>query len=490
MHDKDKNLGMDRHITRRDFLNGTSIAVTGSLFGNPLSAALDDTSAQRFPGYYPPTRTGMRGSHVGSFELAHRMRDGETWGDAVDTGEEFDLVVVGGGISGLATAYFYQKSMGPNARILVIDNHDDFGGHAKRNEFHYRDRMLVDLGGTEFIESPLSYPPNASALIKDLGIDISRADEVFDHDLYPSLGLRGGVFFDRENFGEDKTVAGREGLRPDEQQNAYITLPAELDTGVGNAEDVSAFLERTPLSQESKAQVLDLFCGNTDYLEGKSLDKKISLLRSISYVEFLSDYAGASTETIAFFKTWRTSYMGDSTDLVMAMDALSYGLPGASGLGLVSYLAEHGYQPRRHKEDLYFPDGNASIARMLVRRLVPDIAPGNSMDDIVSAKFDYNLLDEAGSPVTIRLNSTAVRVNNTDDGKVEVVYVEGSNAERVQSKHCVLACYHAIVPYICPGLPRHAKRGAAQDYPYATGLDQRACRQLAVFREPGHLLRL
>ena len=50
-------------------------------------------------------------------------------------GEEFDLVVVGGGISGLAAAYFYRQAR-PNARILILDNHDDFGGHAKRNEFH------------------------------------------------------------------------------------------------------------------------------------------------------------------------------------------------------------------------------------------------------------------------------------------------------------------------------------------------------------------
>ena len=89
-------------------------------------------------GYYPPTRLNMRGSHPGSFEAAHELRDGDFWNGATalhDTGEEFDLIVVGGGISGLSAAYFYRQAK-PNAKILILDNHDDFGGHAKRNEFH------------------------------------------------------------------------------------------------------------------------------------------------------------------------------------------------------------------------------------------------------------------------------------------------------------------------------------------------------------------
>jgi spermidine dehydrogenase len=62
---------------------------------------------------------------------------GKTWDDVspeADTDEVYDLIVVGGGISGLAAAYFYRKTAGPRVRILVLDNHDDFGGHAKRNE--------------------------------------------------------------------------------------------------------------------------------------------------------------------------------------------------------------------------------------------------------------------------------------------------------------------------------------------------------------------
>jgi spermidine dehydrogenase len=109
----------------------------------------------------------MRGSHEGSFEVAHSERDGDFWkhaGTPVDTGETYDLIVVGGGISGLAAAYFKRKQ-DPSARILILDNHDDFGGHAKRNEFHVNGRMLLANGGTVAIESPFPYSPEARGLL-------------------------------------------------------------------------------------------------------------------------------------------------------------------------------------------------------------------------------------------------------------------------------------------------------------------------------------
>jgi len=147
---RDRELGMHRNITRRDFLNGMAVGVGGMLanpwIGGLLSAQTPTPSAQDRPGYYPPTLNGMRGSHPGAFEVAHSLRDGtfrEKAGKPVETGEEYDLVVVGGGISGLAAAYFYRKQAGPSARILILDNHDDFGGHAKRNEFHLGGRSCT-----------------------------------------------------------------------------------------------------------------------------------------------------------------------------------------------------------------------------------------------------------------------------------------------------------------------------------------------------------
>ena len=464
MNKLDRKLGMNRDITRRDFLNGVGLTIAGSAVP-AMPAFANLTSAQMQPGYYPPTRDGMRGSHPGSFELAHLMRDGKRWddpADSEDTGEMFDLVVVGGGISGLSAAYFFQKEMGPDARILIVDNHDDFGGHAKRNEYHYKDRMFIDLGGTAYIENPLRYPPNARALIEELGIDVSRARDVFDHNLYPSLGLRGGIFFEQETFGKDRLVAGKAGLVNSDYQSAYITLPAELENRVGDAGDVREFMRKSPLSEKAAGEITELFSGDTDYLQGLSRQEKLAKLQAMTYIEFLEQVVGATKETVEFFRMWRASYMGSGVDIGPALSSMRYGLPGARGLGIDDHFAKSGYQPHNYKEDFHFPDGNASVARLLVRRLIPEVAPGNSMQDIVAAKFDYNKLDQPDSPVKIRLNSTAVHVAHADNSTVEVTYVEGERASRVRAKNCVMACYHAIVPHICPELPEKQKHALAR----------------------------
>ncbi len=213
---RDRQLGMEQRIERRDFLQGTALAVAaaagGALPGLAFGAgAATVAAAQDQPGYYPPTRAGMRGSHPGSFESAHALRGNpDLLSDVADTGERFDLVVAGGGISGLAAAHFYRKAMGAGAKILVLDNHDDFGGHAKRNEFHVDGKLLIMNGGTAGISSPTPYSTVADGLLKYLGIYPDElAKSTYDEDLYRDLNLGSAVFFDKETFGEDSIAAGR-----------------------------------------------------------------------------------------------------------------------------------------------------------------------------------------------------------------------------------------------------------------------------------------
>ena len=165
-------------ISRRDFLNGAALTITAG-----LTPAAQLTAE---PARYPPALTGLRGHHAGSFEVAHDVRDRATFAvDAAPAEESYDLVVVGGGISGLAAAWFYRRAV-PQARILILDNHDDFGGHAKRNEFRLDGRLILGYGGSESMQSPKAlYSAIAKFMIKELGVDPARFETAFERDIYP-----------------------------------------------------------------------------------------------------------------------------------------------------------------------------------------------------------------------------------------------------------------------------------------------------------------
>ncbi len=444
---RDRELGMDRAITRRDFLNGVSIAITGTLFGSialPARGAPGERGAyspELDPGYYPPALTGMRGSHDGSFEVAHALKDGNApdLGSAVDTGETYDLVVVGGGISGLAAAHFFRKTAGQRASVLVLDNHDDFGGHAKRNEFHHGGRLLIGYGGTQSIDGPSRYSPEAAGLLRDVGIDVKRFYSAFDQKLYSSLNLTPGVFFDRETFGADRLVAG-EGSRP------WPEILAEA-----------------PLSAQARKDIARIYGEKVDYLPGLTVEQKKARLARTSYRDFLIDLSGITKDALPFFQTRTHSFWALGIDAVPAIDVWDMGYPGFQGMGLGRTVAES-----REPYIFHFPDGNASVARLLVRALAPEAMPGHTMEDVVTCRADYARLDRPRQPVRIRLNSTAVRVEHEGPPpsarQVTVTYIRGGAAYRVRGGAAVLACYNSIIPYLCPTLPEEQKK----DLSYAT----------------------
>ena len=429
---------MDRPITRRAFLNGVGIAATGSLLG---TGGLTGCGSREFaPGmavdYYPPALTGLRGSHDGSFETAHDLRDGRPRipGAATDTGEDYDLVVVGGGISGLAAAYFFRQAEGPHSKILILDNHEDFGGHATRNEFSSAGRTLLMNGGTINIQDFSWYDEASQGLIRELGVDPERFSEFYDEELYASLGLSRGVFFDKETFGEDRLVTGRGELGWRE------------------------FLARTPLSERARNDIARLYEDRVDYMPGLSLKEKEAALRRMSYRDFLTDVVKVHEDAMPYLQELSTSYWAIGIDALPARVGRYSELPGFQGMGPTEETGRGPY--------FRFPDGNASIARLLVRSLIPGVAPGNSMEDIVTAPFDYAQLDREGAPVRIRLNSTAIRVQNVPDERrpeaVEITYVRGGKAQRVRGRSCVLACYNMMIPHLCPELPERQRD--AQSY--------------------------
>lgn len=438
-----------RTVTRRDFLNGVSIAVGASLAaGSPWLAAfgIPDSpfAPEKDPGYYPPAKTGMRGSHDGSFEVAHELRDGKEWPDAVADNETYDLVVVGGGISGLAAAYFYRKFAGANSKILILDNHDDFGGHAKRNEFRSVNRLLLGYGGTQSIESPARYSKVAKELLQELGIDVQRFYKYYDRKLFAKMKLGEATFFDKETFGEDRLVQEEAGIL--EEASDYL----------GPRYSVKA-VEQMPVAPEARRDLLRLQDAKVDYLPGLTAEQKRVKLIQKSYKDFLLQDVKVHPDVAKIFQTTTHDQYAIGIDAVSAYDCAQYGFPGFAGMVLPK-----GRGGDDEDEDepyiFHFPDGNASIARMLVRSLVPGSAPGSTMEDIVTARMNYARLDDASSKVRIRLNSTAVHAKNVPDAKeVEVTYVRGGQAHRVRAAACVLACYNMVIPYLCPEMPDKQK---------------------------------
>ena len=428
---------MSEGIVRRDFINGVAVAITGLATGCTRTPKPDAAP-------YPPARTGLRGSHPGSFETAHRVRDGERFAlDSVPVSERYDLVVVGAGISGLAAAFFHHRRK-PGDRILVLDTNDDFGGHAKRNEFDVDGVKLLGYGGTQSIESPRgAYSPVAAGLLRDLGVDVARFDTAFDQKFYRNAGLRTATFFAHERYRADQLVLGP----PPE---AFGDGDPEM---VGpSADALRPVLERFPLPPAAKARVIAIETSDRDPLAGKSDAEKRTIIRSTSYADFLRRYWDADDLVLSIYRQRLLGIWACSLDGLSAAGAFDTGLPGGQGLGLQ-------HEEKAHEPYIYhFPDGNASIARMLVRRLVPGIAPGDSMTDIVTAPFDYAALDRPSDPVRIRLSSTAVRVRNRA-GRVDIGYVRNGKLARVEAGACVLACYNMMVPYILDDVPE-AQRAA------------------------------
>lgn len=432
----DRALGMERRITRRDFLDGAALALGG--------AAALDLSPAAAAAAYPPALEGLRGQYAGSYAIAHRLRDGTFWSGArapEPTGERYDLVVAGGGLSGLAAAYFYRAAR-PGARVLIVETLDDYGGHAKRNEFHAGRRLLLSNGGTQSLESPGDYRGAAARLLGDLGIDYTNFYRYYDSRRYAGLGT--GVFFERPAFAAERLVTGL-GSRPWHE-----------------------FLAQTPLPAAARRDIERIYTETVDYLPHLAPAAKRAHLSRISYAKFLVDVAGCDPGVLPFFKRWTNDLFALEIEAVSAAEVFDagddYGLvvfPGFAGMDLGG--GARAERPRGEPYIFHYPDGNASLARMLVRRLVPGAVGGSTMEDVVTARARYDGLDRAGNDVRVRLNSTVVRARNDERaGDVEVAYARGgARLESVRATHCILACWNVVVPYICPDVPAAQREALA-----------------------------
>jgi spermidine dehydrogenase len=434
---------MAEGVTRREFIDGVACAIVAG------SAASLPGRAQASDAPYPPSRTGFAGSRSADYQIAHGVRDGRRYDLGKEpVAEHYDLVVIGAGIGGLATAHFMRKTRS-GARILILDNHDEFGGHARRNEFNVDGRFLLGYGGSESMEGPKTrWSSVARECIAGLGVNIDRFDTALNVNLYPGLGLSSGLFFPREIFGADKLLTG------DPMRSVPTDVPARLHNG----RPVAAFIADWPVDDAQKARLIALFTDDRDVLAGKSTRQKMELLMTTSYRDYVARYFGLDDRSLAMFDGRTLDLFAFKSVAVPAMYAWGCQYPGFQCLGL-KMPKELVYEDEPYIQ--HFPDGNASLARLFVRELVPGVAPGNSMDDILTAKFAYGKLDVPGNNVRLRLSSTAVAIANNPAG-VDVLYAQGEKLTRVSANHAVYAGYSAMLQYICPELGP-AQRKAVSD---------------------------
>jgi len=439
MSDEHRALGMNRQIDRRDFLNGVALTVAGAstALGFVPAATAQDVSGAAGAANYPPKRLGLRGNFPDAVSEFDSIRQGKyATFPVADSAiqEEYDLVIVGAGMSGLAAAHFWRAGLGQDQRILILDNHDDFGGHAKRNEFQYEGRTYIGVGGTLGIATPYPYSYAAKQLVKELGVDVKRNIEFANRDLETKYNLRAGTFFAKEHFLEDRLVAGN---------------PRSAE-----------FFQQAPLTDAARKDLIRIHSKNPDYMAGMSDAEKEAKLAKMSYQDYLLQVAKVSPDAIAFFlgNGGRNNKRVDTTP---ALEAAQHGSPGFNGLGL---RLEEAFNEGSYT--FHFPDGNASVARLLVNRLIPAAVPGKQdMNTIVQAPVEYDKLDSPDSSMRIRLSSTVVRVQNenspSDAKTVKIAYMHGGQLRAVRARNCILACYNSLISTLVPEIPQHQKDALA-----------------------------
>lgn len=443
MNGNDRELGMGSSISRRDFIYGASAAAGAMTLPGRASGAEAAASgggyAPAAAATYPPLRTGMRGHHPGSFEPMHALAwSGVEPPAGESTGEVYDLVVVGGGLSGLASAYFFRKQAGPDAKILILDNLQGIGGHAQRNEFEFEGRRIFANAGSSYLVAPSTWSREARSIIEDL--DIVHRDDPRDHtdrDLFRSRGMGPAVLFPNEVYGKDYVVPGSIG-RPTKE-----------------------FLEKTPMPAKLRSELDKLMNGKENYLAGKSEEEQVALLQSMSYRDYLLNVVGLSEDCLVFVKgAWA---MG--LDTCTAWFAFFRHRPGFEGL-TIERPAHSPEGEELHDDNFTLPGGNSDVARLLVRALIPDALPQGDVFAVADKRMDYTVFDRPDNRTRIRQNSIvynvrhlgrAPRVLEPDGREVLVSYLNEGRAYTVKAGNVIMACMNNVVPAICPEFPEPQK---------------------------------
>lgn len=445
MNEDDRKLGMGADIARRDILHGMGATIGAALVGGftaagkAAAATAQQTMLTNYDGpipgaaAYPPLREGMRGSHPGSFEAAHARRDGKPYPDPIDTHEKYDLVVVGGGLSGLAAAVAFRRDRGPDATVLVLDNHDDFGGHAKRNEFKYKDFTFVTTGGSAYFVAPGQWTEDATEFARSLGVDarIKRPH----YSPYKAFDMGVASYIAPDIGGDGKLYKGER-----------FTAPSK------------AFLKKAKMPERVRRDLMKVYHPTEDYLPGMSAAQKVVALEGMSYEKYLLDHVKVEKSTLP----WLPGVWCLSKSACSAWFAYFRYAPGFDSLK-IERAPDSPESPKSSAADYHLPAGNSDLARLMVRELVPGSLPQGTWQEIELEHVKYDMLDRPNQKARIRVSSIAVRVQHQgeapkvmfepDERTVSVDYMHGGKCYRVIGENVILAGNNNMIPYLCPELP-------------------------------------
>lgn len=441
----DRHLGMDRPITRRDFLQG--VALGAAAYALPLRGAL----AQGEPPPRAPAGGGggaFRGQDADALRLGHFVRDRlDEEGvpkDVADTGERYDLVVVGAGLAGLGAAYAFHRAKEGRAKILILDAHEEIGGHARRNEFDLPGGgTLVAHGGTYALEDPDESPPEVMAMLREVGADPERMARYRDRSVQRRLKLSTGVFFDGRVFGGKTSWAN----------GFYSTAYAD-------------FFAKAPVSAKARAELTKLYTTREDYLPG--VEDKRAALRGMSWESFIRDRMKLGDDALRFANLYATDLIGLGADGVSAEAAALVG-PGFAGTGGEGFAEKDGILRPVYDAESRFPDGCHTIARLFLRAILPEAFPDAAPDpeSVFTSRFDPAALDRPERSVRVRFRAMAIRIENKGEKEATVVYLRpDGRAARVRAGGVVMAGWGMVAKRVVPGIPPEQRRALAQ-YRYA-----------------------
>lgn len=426
MKREDRDLGMDRAITRRDFLQGMALSVAASR----LRLGPND---------------GLLGQTPGAMALGHRVRDGELPAEVVDTGESYDLVVVGAGIAGLASAYLYYQEAPGEPSILLLDNHDEFGGHARRNVMEYGGQRLIAPGGTFALEDVEDSPEEALEFFRRIGLDPERLALYRDPKFRERFGLSPAVVFDSRVFGGARST----------WVNRWNETPYE------------EFFARCPLSEAARNDLVELYTTRKNYLpDSNTLEAE---LHSMSWEKFVREKMGLGDDAVRFVDLYSTDLIGLGCDAASALEGYAIG-PGFFGMGGEGFYEEAGMLKYGYRPVNRYPDGNHTVARQLLKGILPRAIEGeNTMEGVFNGEPRNDELDRSENRVKLRLSSMVTRIQEKGE-TVDVDYVQpDGKARRVRARHVIMTGWGSVAKHVTPDLPEEQRR-ALEEYRYSSAL--------------------